>query len=131
MPSFREEKLGLPTALGHVRSFTFADDGALGMTMRQHHGRALVAQVSGQAAQLGVPVNCMLLAVDGRNLNAPYKEVVATLATMPRPFVLDVQLAPADGKGEAFLTPEERTARAVARCVNRWARAHRRESLTA
>ena len=34
-------------------------------------------------AQLGVPPNCVLLSIDGRNLNAPYREVVATLATMP------------------------------------------------
>ena len=90
-----------PPTTPRTRDFTFTEGGALGLTMRNHAGRALIYQVSGQAHALGVPPNCTLISVDGRPLLGDYRDVVATIATMPRPFVLNVQLP------EGAVTPEE------------------------
>ena len=91
-----------------VRSFTFQEDGPLGLTMRSHKGRAIVAQVSGQAFALDVPRNCMPLSLNGMPLNGPYRDVVAMLVSAPRPFVVDVQLS------DSSMTQEEQASRVLA-----------------
>ena len=88
-----------------MRTFTFVEEGQLGLTMREHKGRALVASVAGQAYDIGVPPNVLLVSANGEPLNMPYNVVLVTLASMPRPFALEVQLP----EGPAA-TPQEREA---------------------
>ena len=95
---------GAPT--GHdapiqIKTYTFTTDGPLGLTCRPVNGRPMVAHVSGPAFDLNIPVGCLLLSIEGRPLDMPYMEALATLSSMPRPFTLEVQL-PETGGGPTF-----------------------------